>query len=122
MVKDERTSREPVSGTGEIEASDASLNTVVDLDGGETYALDTVRLQYLDAGTTETTVEIYDLSSDADLADATDVVDTLVINGGETVDDVDTVWTDFENGVTVLTDGDNDASLYVTTGGYIVTR
>jgi len=122
MVKDERTSREPVSGTGEIEASDASLNTVVDLDGGETYALDTVRLQYLDAGTTETTVEIYDLSSDADLADATDVVDTLVISGGETVDDVDTVWTDFENGVTVLTDGDNDASLYVTTGGYIVTR
>lgn len=122
MVSDERTSREPVSGTVEIAAADASLNNVVDLDDGETYALDTIRLQYVTGGTAETTVEVYDLTSDADLADANDPADTFVITAGETVDDVDTVWSDFEGGVTLLTEGDNDAAIYATVGGHIVTR
>jgi len=122
MVKDERTSREPVSGNGEIEGGDASLNNVVDLARGETYALDTVRLQYLAAGTAEATVEVYDLDADADLSDANDNEDVFVIEGGETITDVDTPWTDFENGVTLLTEGDNDASIFATVGGYIVTR
>lgn len=122
MVSDERTSREPVNGTVEIAAADASLNTLIDLDAGETYALDTIRLQYLESGTEEAVVEVYDLDDDADLSDATDPVDRLVITAGETVEDVDTVWSDFENGVTLLTNGDNDAPIHATVGGHIITR
>ena len=122
MVSDERTSREPVNGTVEIAAADASLNTLINLDGGETYALDTIRLQYLQSGSVETVVEVYDASDSADLADLSDPVDRLVITAGETVDDVDTVWSDFERGVTLLTEGDNDAAIHATAGGHIITR
>lgn len=120
MAEDSRDSGRPHSGVQIIPSNDANLHTVIELRDEETLAIDEISVEYDEAGSVEAIVEIHDEPSTTTNGNEDELLDKFHIGPGETINP-DMVWSDIEDDVLVTTDGNLDAEIVVTVGGYKVT-
>lgn len=121
MAEDSRESARREGATFTVPSGDANPNTVLDLRDEDTLALESVRLQYLNAGTTETLVTLYDEPSGTTSGNLSDEIDTVELSPGNDKLLDAFVWEDVEDDIVIEADGNQDADVLVTVGGYLVT-
>jgi len=122
MVTDERTSREPVSDNVELEAGETSAIFVLPVDTDVEISVDYVKVEYSDNGTAEAAVNLQDIGVQQDNPSLDNPEDVFYLMPGEETVLEEVTYDDFENGVGINGDGNNDAAITVTIGGYVVGR
>jgi len=119
MVEDSRGSRKPRS---EVVTIGAGANTPIEalsLRDEERFSIEQVRVQYDPSGTVASTLELYDTSEEGGSFTLDDAVDTFIMSAGEEKNP-DMEWDDIEENVVASPDGNSDAPIVVTIGGYII--
>lgn len=120
MTEDSRESGRPDSGVATVPGGDATLFFPLSLRTEETFSPQEIKVEYDDGGGTPAVLEIYDEPSNINQGDESDLVDRFYINSGDRLNP-DMVYRDIEDDLVVTTDGNQDAEVTVTVGGYIVT-
>lgn len=119
MASDDRGSRQRRSGSVDINAGDAGLYTLIELRDEQTMSVEEIRADYGSGDSAKTFVEIYDEDSDVTPGEQTDMIDKLRLQPGDEKNP-DMVWQDAEDDIIVKANGNQDAELTITVGGYIV--
>lgn len=119
MVDDARSSRKPKSAVATLAAGSNSAVTLADLMAEEAMSIEQLRMQYDANGTTEAVVEVYDDSDGTAAADLEGKVDEFRLSPGDDTNP-DMEWKDIEDDIILLADGNSDAAVTVTVGGYIL--
>lgn len=120
MVEDARTSRKPRSETVTIASGVNDPVVALSLRDEEKFSLEEMRIQYSPSGTTESTVEVFDDTEEDGSFSLDDKVDEFVLTGSDEKNP-DMKWDDIEENVVIDPDGNSDAPIVVTVGGYIIT-
>lgn len=122
MVDDSRESGSPRNGTVDIASGNSSTQDVLDIDDDESMSLETVIIDYESAGTTEAVVEVYDEPAGTSSGNLGDRRIKVQISPDERVVIDNVPFTDIEDDIVALADGNQDSQITVTAGGFILTR
>ena len=120
MTEDSRESGRRVSSTVDVASGDGSLFTALSLRDEETLSLEEIKVEYASSGSVAEVLEVYDEPEAITPGDEEDRVEKFHTQPGDRINP-DMVYEDVENDVLVTTDGNQDAEITVTVGGYIVT-
>jgi len=119
MVTDNRGSRKPRSGVVTLSSGSNSPTSIVSLRDEEAMSVEEIRMQYDSAGTTAAVVEIYDEPEGTSAGDLSDKVDEFRLTSGDSPNP-DMEWEDIEDDVILYADGNSDAEITVTIGGFTI--
>jgi len=121
MSRDGRATGSPDSDTTTLAAGDGGTNGVVSLREEEVMSVSMVRLQYSSNGTTQSVISMYDEAEGTAPGDLSDKVDEFHLSPGDEITIEEATYRDIEDDVLVEPDGNQDAEIVVTIGGYPVT-
>ena len=120
MVEDKRSSGRADSNVAEIPGGDGTLFFPASLRAEERLSIEEIKVEYSGSGTTATVVELYDEPSDITGGDEEDLIDKFYVESGDRINP-DMVWAEVEDDLVVTADGNQDAEITVTVGGFLVT-
>lgn len=120
MTEDSRSSSRPDGDTATVPSGDGGIHVALSLRDEETLSLDEIEVEYDDAGSTNSVLEVHDEDENINSGDEDNLVDRFYLTPGDRVNP-DMVYPDVENDIVVTTAGNQDAEITVTVGGHIVT-
>lgn len=121
MVRDNRSSRSPKSGTVEFASGDAgtSKDTVL-LRDEETFAINDYTVSYSASGSTNARVEFYDDDSGTAEADLGEELDAIEVSPDSVESQTHIARDDISKDLVVVV-RNNDDDVTITVGGYVIT-
>lgn len=119
MVEDNRVSSRPETGIAEVASGSSSNFVALDLRDEQTFVIEEVFVQMKFGGSTGGVIELYDEQESVQPGAETDRIDKFYVEAGDRVNP-DMVYEDVEDGIIVTADGNQDAEVTVTVGGYMI--
>ena len=120
MVEDKRESGRADSNVAEIPSGDDTLFTPASLRREERFSIEELKIEYSGDGSTSAVLMLYDEPSDTTSGNEEDLIDKFYIEAGDRINP-DMVWAEVEDDLIVTTEGNQDAEITVTVGGFLVT-
>jgi len=112
----DRDSYNNIGDVSQVASGDTATDTTLALAlrGEQNANLEYVRLQYANAATTNTVVELYDEPDGTASGDLSDLVERVELTPGDRVELDDSNYPNVQDDLLATTDGNQDGGIYVT--------
>jgi hypothetical protein len=112
----DRDSYNNIGDVSQVASGDTATDTTLALTlrGEQNANLEYVRLQYANAATTNTVVELYDEPDGTASGDLSDLVERVELTPGDRVELDDSNYPNVQDDLLATTDGNQDGGIYVT--------
>lgn len=122
MVEDDRGSRRPNTETLSVSANSSSSADVLSLSDNETFQIEWIKIEYSSSGSTEGKIELNDDPTGTSAGDLSSPKDSFLVRSSDRIILDNPVYGSFESGIVLNPDGNHDAEVIVTIGGYFITQ